>query len=102
VLGTPIPGPLSWTAKTIAGWRYDIGWERINYLDGDWLRVPALVFHGTADKTVPVASSDAFTASHPRLVQEVRVAGAAHVESWNADPARYTAHVSAFLAGVAG
>jgi uncharacterized protein len=102
VLGSPIPGPLSWTAKTIAGWRYDIGWERIDYLDGDWLRVPALVFHGTADKTVPVASSDAFTVRHPRLVEEVRVEGAGHVESWNADPARYNSRVSAFLTRVAG
>jgi uncharacterized protein len=25
VVGGPIPGPLSWTAKTIAGWRYGIG-----------------------------------------------------------------------------
>jgi len=102
VLGGPIPGPLTWTAKTIAGWRYDIGWESIDYLDGDWLHVPALVFHGTADPRVPVAASDAFTASYPRLVQQVRVDGAAHVESWNADPARYASHLSAFLTRVGG
>jgi pimeloyl-ACP methyl ester carboxylesterase len=100
VVGGPIPGPLTWTAKTIAGWRYGIDWERIDYLDRDWLRVPALVFHGTADPLVPVATSDAFRASHPHLVEEVRVEGAAHVESWNAGPARYRSHVSAFLTRV--
>jgi dienelactone hydrolase len=102
LLGLPIPGALTWTAKAIADWQYDIGWKRTNYLDGRWLRVPALVFHGTGDKTVPIATSDEFAASNPQLVQEVRVDGAEHVESWNANPDSYNARVSKFLTRVRG
>lgn len=97
LLGTPIPRPLTWSAETIAGWRFGIDWARIDYSDARWLHVPALVFHGTADDTVPISTSDALAARYPTLVREVRVPGAGHVESWNAGPARYTTTVSAFL-----
>jgi len=97
VVGTPIPGPLTWTAETLAGLRYGIDWERIDYLDARWLRVPTLLFHGTADDTVPIATSDGLARAHPGLVREVRVRGATHVGAWNADPARYTATLAAFL-----
>jgi pimeloyl-ACP methyl ester carboxylesterase len=102
VIGGSIPAPLIWTAETIASLRYGIDWERIDYLDGQWLSVPALVLHGTADKTVPIATSDAFAAAFPQLVREIRVPGAGHVEAWNTDPGRYTTEVSAFLRRVAG
>ena len=59
--------------------------------------MPALVFHGTADDTVPLATTDAFRAAHPDRVREVQVAGANHVESWNVDPAGYAAREGAFL-----
>jgi uncharacterized protein len=97
VLGTPIPDGLTATAQWVAGWRYGVDWAAIDYLRGDWLHVPALVFHGTADGTVPVATSDEFRRTFPHLVTEVRVPGAGHVEAWNADPAAYTGRVSAFL-----
>jgi uncharacterized protein len=100
VVGLPIPPPLTWTAETIADLRYDINWDSIDYLDARWLRVPTLLFHGTADKRVPIAASDELAAGKPQLVREIRVPGAAHVEAWNADPQRYTAHLSAFLTGV--
>ena len=97
MVSTPIPGPLTWTAETLAGLRYGIDWERINYLGARWLRVPALLFHGTADDTVPIATSDGLARAHPGLVREVRVRGATHVGAWNADPARYTSTLAAFL-----
>ena len=97
LLGTAIPPALTWTAQTIAGWRYGIGWDDIDYLDGHWLRVPALVFHGTDDLTVPIATSDELRQARPQLVELVRVDGAAHVESWNLDPTSYTATLVAFL-----
>jgi pimeloyl-ACP methyl ester carboxylesterase len=96
-VGTPIPRPLTWTAETVAGLRFGIDWKRIDYLGGRWLRVPTLLFHGTADKTVPITTSDGLTREHPGLVREVRVPGATHVGAWNADPAGYTATLSAFL-----
>jgi pimeloyl-ACP methyl ester carboxylesterase len=96
-LGLSIPGVLTSTAESIAGWRYDVDWSAVDYLPGAWLHVPALVFHGTADGTVPPATSDAFRAAHPDLVSEVRVTGASHVGSWNVDPAAYEAREAAFL-----
>jgi alpha-beta hydrolase superfamily lysophospholipase len=61
--------------------------------------VPILLFHGTADTTVPVSSSDTFAAARPDLVTYERVAGADHVQAYNADPERYTEAVQAFLVG---
>jgi len=100
VLGTGIPDVVTGTAEWIAGVRFGVDWDAVDYLPGDWLRVPALVFHGTDDDTVPIATSDELAAAHPGLVELVRVAGAAHVESWNRNPADYTAREQAFLACV--
>jgi pimeloyl-ACP methyl ester carboxylesterase len=101
LIGTPIPGVLTATAEGIAGWRYGVDWHALDYLGATWLHAPALVFHGTADDTVPISTSDRFRADHPDLVREVRVPGATHVESWNVDPERYTATEGAFLSCVA-
>jgi uncharacterized protein len=100
LLGAGIPDVLTSTAEWIAGVRFDVDWDALDYLPGDWLRVPTLVFHGTDDDTVPITTSDELGAAHPGLVQVVRVAGAAHVESWNRDPADYTAREGRFLACV--
>ena len=96
-LGLPIPRVLTSTAEWIAGWHIGVDWSATDYLPGTWLHVPALVFHGTADRTVPVGTSDAFRRAHPQLVDEVRVAGADHVESWNAAPNPYRAREETFL-----
>ena len=101
-LGLPIPGVLTSVAEWIAGWRYDVDWAALDYLPGDWLHVPALVFHGSVDDTVPLSTTDAFRDAHPSLVQEVRVTGANHVESWNVDPSGYSARETAFLGCVTG
>lgn len=62
------------------------------------LRAPTLLFHGTADKRIPISSSEAFARARPDLVTFVRVPGAAHVENWNVNPAAYDATVKSFLA----
>jgi hypothetical protein len=92
-----VPDVLTETAEWIAGWRYDVDWDAVDYLPADWLDVPALVFHGTADGTVPISTSDEFAADRPDLVTQVRVPGAEHVRSWNADPAAYDLRVADFL-----
>lgn len=97
LIGSKIPGAVTWAAERLAGLRYDVDWRQLDYVDGSWLHVPALVFHGTADDTVPISVSDRFRAAHPGLVQEVRVPGATHVESWNVDRQGYAARESAFL-----
>ena len=102
VVGLPIPRPLTWTAQTLAGWRFGIDWGAIDYLDGRWLRVPTLLFHGTADETVPIATSDDLRRTRPLLVQEIRIEGAGHLASWNTDPQRYDAALLAFLTARTG
>ena len=97
LVGLPIPQPLTWTAQTLAGWRFGISWDNIDYVSGGWLRAPTLLFHGTEDDTVPIATSDDLRRAHPQLVQEIRVDNAAHVASWNADPGRYTTTLQAFV-----
>ncbi len=93
-----LPGFLTTVAKRIAGFRFDIDWGELNYLKrADELAVPILLFHGDADETVPVKTSDALAESRPDLVTYVRVEGAGHVRSWNVDPEAYEAAVRDFL-----
>jgi uncharacterized protein len=92
-----LPGPLTDTAQWIAGWRFDLDWDAVDYLPADWLAVPALVFHGTDDEIVPVSISDELAADRPDLVDLVRVEGTGHVRAWNADPQAYDERVTAFL-----
>src|SRR5262249_34727587 len=102
VVGGSIPAPLVWTAETIASMRYGVDWSATDYLSNtSWLRVPALVFHGTGDTTVPISTSIRLKQLRPALVTLVRFPGAGHVESWNIGRARYTSGLGSFLARVA-
>lgn len=98
LLGLPIPRPLTWTARQIAGQRFDLDASRVDYLDDtSWLTVPALVLHGTEDGTVPDSVTRRLAAAEPGLVDAVLAEGADHVEAWNLDPAAYDARVLEFL-----
>lgn len=102
--GTPLPIPntLTVVAMTIADWRWDIGWDAINYVSraGD-IGVPMLVFQGTADETVPPDVARDLAAANPNRVTLVETT-ASHVESWNIDPDAYEATIRDFVAGLAG
>ena len=98
VVGLPLPGALTWTARQIAAQRFDLDGDVVDYLDDtSWLTVPALVFHGTEDATVPDSVTRRLAAAEPALVQHVAVREAGHVESWNLDPAAYDDAVRRFL-----
>jgi uncharacterized protein len=102
VLGTPMPPALTVAAKGVAGLRYDLDWGQLDYVDrAEGLAAPMLVFHQTGDPTVPVAISEAMAAARPDLVTFERFAGDGHVQSWNADRARYERALRAFLDRVA-
>ncbi|MFI5392274.1 MAG: alpha/beta hydrolase [Myxococcota bacterium] len=98
--GVPLPSSLTDVAKWIAAKRFDVDWDALNYLaDTDaYADIPFLVFHGTADTTVPIATSREFAALLPDQVQLIEVDRAEHIESWNPDPDAYDSAVRAFLA----
>jgi hypothetical protein len=100
--GLPLPQSLTDVAKWIASWRYGVDWRSLDYLRGAAkLQTPILLFQGTADQTVPAATSDELA----RLAHDVtyiRVAGADHLDSWNLNPAGYNRAVQAFVEPILG
>ncbi len=101
VIGLPIPATLTASAKWIAGLRYDVDWDRLDYLERvTEIETPILLFHGAADDLVPVATSDELAAMRPDLVTYQRVDSARHLESWNVDPTGYERALTDFLAGL--
>ncbi len=101
VVGLPIPGVLTAMAKSLAGFRFGIDFEALDYLSrADQLAAPVLLFHGDADKTVPVTTSDALARARPDIVEYIRGADVGHTRSWNSDPAAYEEAVTNFLRGL--
>jgi dienelactone hydrolase len=102
VLGTPVPPALTEVAKGIAGFRYDLDWGDLDYVDrAGGLAAPVLLFHQAGDPTVPVAISERLARTHPDLVTFERFGGDGHVQSWNVDRPRYERALRAFLDRVA-
>ncbi|ANE44782.1 hypothetical protein SU48_05200 [Deinococcus puniceus] len=64
--------------------------------------VPILLFHGTRDRTIPIAQADALAAARPDIVEYHRVEGGKHIRVWNIDPEKYDAAVEGFVARVLG
>jgi alpha-beta hydrolase superfamily lysophospholipase len=83
----------------IADLRWRIDWNATNYVQRATtiLQVPTLVFHGTADRTVPITVSLQLATRLPDLVELVETPAAGHVMSWNADPERYERYLGRFL-----
>ncbi|MEO8538930.1 MAG: alpha/beta hydrolase [bacterium] len=85
-------------SNRLAARRYGFRWQDFDYfktLPG--LSCPVLLFHGDADKTIPVELSDSAAAMRPDLIRYVRVPGAGHVRSWNMEPEAYLATVREFI-----
>jgi hypothetical protein len=98
VIPLPLPGTLVWTAKRLSSIRFGVNWTALDYVSrAEQLNVPVLVFHGTADDTVPLASSQEFFEARPDLVRLVIVPGAGHVRSWNVSPEAYERRLTEFL-----
>ncbi len=62
--------------------------------------LPILLWHGTRDRTIPLAQAEALAAARPDLVEYHRVEGAKHIRCWNLDPGRYEAQLESFLGRV--
>ncbi|WP_148572992.1 alpha/beta hydrolase [Nocardioides caldifontis] len=94
----PVPAPLTWGALRLAGLRFDVDLDAVDFADdASWLHVPALVVHGTEDGQVPVGTSRTLADRAPDLVEAHFVEGAGHVESWNHGPDEYDGWVRTFL-----
>jgi alpha-beta hydrolase superfamily lysophospholipase len=63
---------------------------------------PGLLFHGTRDPTIPIASSANLARAIPSQVTFVSTEGAGHVQSWNYDPAGYEDKLRTWLEGTLG
>jgi len=94
-----LPRPLTIITEELAARRYDFDWQDFDYLGKDnKLQAPVLLFHGDADKAVPTTTSDDLAQRRNETVTYLRVEGAGHVRSWNADPPAYERAVLEFLA----
>ena len=88
--------PVEWAI----GARIDADWNSLDALSHpEAFHLPILLFHGTDDKVIPIATSDDFAAELPRWVTYYRVPHAGHVQSWNVDPRRYRRRLTTFLEG---
>jgi uncharacterized protein len=91
--------PVEWAI----GARIDADWSSLDALQHpSAFHLPILLFHGTEDKVVPIATSDQFAKELPGWVTYYRVPRAGHAEAWNVDPALYEHRLTAFLARVTG
>lgn len=98
-----IPGSIVGLAKWLGGVRFGMDWDAMNYQTRiDELEAPILLFHGDADRKVPVSSSDALAEARPDIVTYVRVADTEHVRAWNMDREGYESAVREFLVGLDG
>lgn len=93
-----IPTLLTVIGKRFATWRFGVDWKQLDYLGrATELRVPVLLFHGTADDRTPIAVSAALARARPDLVEYHQVADATHGRSWNVAPRLYDESVRRFL-----
>ncbi|MEO9256369.1 MAG: alpha/beta fold hydrolase [Tepidiformaceae bacterium] len=78
--------------------RYDVQWHELDYAtETSHIVAPILLFHGDADRVIPVALSDTFAQTVGGQVSYVRVPSAGHVRAWNLNPEAYEAAVRAFV-----
>jgi pimeloyl-ACP methyl ester carboxylesterase len=93
-----LPSVLTSLGKLISGIRFKIDWKNLDYLSrANELRVPILLFHGDADTTVPVETSDKLARARPDIVEYHRVPDATHIRSWNMNPFAYETAARDFL-----
>jgi uncharacterized protein len=93
-----LPAIVAATAKLVVRGRTGVPWDELDQVaHAGALRVPILLIHGDADRTVPVGPSDRLAAARPDLVSYRRLPGVPHAAAWNSDPERYGAWVVEFL-----
>ena len=93
-----VPAPITLAAKLISTVRFGVDWAGMDFLSrADELTVPILIFHGDADDTVPLETSQEFAEKIPGLVELHVYAGVNHVAAWNLFTDEYEGLVRAFI-----
>lgn len=103
VVGLPIPESLVAAARAIAELRYGIEFDDLDYIDeAGALELPVLVMHGVPDEVIPLEVSRRLAGSAGPNLRLVEFPEAAHVQSWNADPARYELEIARLISATSG
>ncbi|MGI9610570.1 MAG: hypothetical protein ACR2NL_09795 [Acidimicrobiia bacterium] len=98
VIGTDIPTSLVTVAKFFAQVRFGLDWNELDYIPvASNVNFRMLVFHGTADDTVPLSVSASLEESSRFGVTLIKADDGLHVGSWNIAPEAYETAVSRYL-----
>lgn len=98
-----VPSPITFLAARLSTLRYGTDWKALDTRDVlAETTVPILIFHGTADPTIPVSQSRNFARDNGPRVTYVETQDAVHVGSWNVDAAAYKRAVEDWLGNVLG
>ncbi|MGI5503071.1 alpha/beta hydrolase family protein [Lentzea sp. CA-135723] len=96
-----VPTWLTPVAELVSGWRADIDFDRFDLVRNPPARKPpTLVFHGSADETVPAQSSRDLATAASGLgwpLQYVEIPGADHTSGWNVATDTYRTTLGDFL-----
>lgn len=90
----PLAGLVEWLTVFKSGQNFD---AVDHHSVMDQFQTPMLLFHGSEDRTVPVAHVERFARARPDIVEYHRVEGAEHIRPWNMNPERYEATLTHFL-----
>ncbi|MGZ3140867.1 alpha/beta hydrolase family protein [Lentzea chajnantorensis] len=101
-----VPTWLTPVAELVSGWRADLDFDRFDLVrNPPAVKPPTLVFHGTADGTVPAQSSRDLAAAAGGLgwpLRYVEIPGADHTSGWNVAPDTYRRELGDFLTSTIG
>ncbi|MFC5846845.1 alpha/beta hydrolase [Deinococcus petrolearius] len=90
----PLAGVVEWLTVVKSGQDFDaVDHHSVMHQ----FSTPMLLFHGSADRTVPVAHAERLAQARPDLVEYHRVEGAEHLRPWNMDPNHYEAMLRRFV-----
>ena len=96
-----LPGFITATAKWIAGWRFNIDWNGMDYVQqAANISVPIFLIHGEDDDLVPIITSETLAAERKDIVTYLRLLRTPHGAGWNVHREQYEQSLRKFLASV--